>query len=267
MGLLREHRFGVRLLRAQDAKLHLPAPPGDATSAIRKGGGKITLGGVDESQFKGPITYAPVQPHKGFWQVGIDGVYVNEKLVKKTKNYAAVLDTGTPTLILPPNQALDFFEHLGGTPEGGKSPFYTVPCNTRIDVKVKIGGAFIPIKAQDLNDGYSDSSQEDCLVKLLGINATNANKKGTYPSKAPDVIILGLPLLLNTYTIFDYTNGSRIGFAQLVDNGNLPTIAPIDVAETETNSASDVRAVAADEDFAPHRHGMRRRSTSTRPQS
>ena len=227
-GLLRESRFGVHLRRAQDAKV-LPAPNKKGL-AVREHGGKITLGGVDESLFKGPVTYLPLQEHRGFWQVQIDGIYVNNKLVESTKNFRAVLDTGTTGILATPKQAQDFYQHLGGT-FTGREGTYTVPCNTIINVKVKIGGIFVPIKAQDLNSGFSDKSHKDCISGLLGIKASNANRNGTYPSDAPLVIVLGVPFLLNRYTIFDYSHGGRIGLAELVDDGKLPAIAPIDIAQ------------------------------------
>lgn len=94
--------------------------------------------------------------------------------------------------------------------------------NDTFDIMVKIGDTIFPNKAHDIDGGYLNSKRSRCLTHLLGANATNANRNA----------IGGVPMRLNAYTIFDYSNGGRTGFAKLVKNGKVSHTAPIDIAET-----------------------------------
>lgn len=251
---LAENLFGVRLNRAEDANPRPPTPTNSAGDAVRTNAGKIVLGGVDKSQFKGKVTYVPTQPRKEFWQIAIDGIYVNNKLIGGTKGFDSILDTGTSSIVLPPALAAEFYKPLNGVPDPTVSfpGVYQVPSNTIIDVKVKIGGKFFPIKAQDLFSGYTNSSRTHVYGNLFGINATNASPNGTYPSNATEVIVLGGPLLLNYYSIFDF-NG-RIGLAELAEPGKLPAVGPIDIAARNRSlPANHVGRVSAGGKFAPLR--------------
>lgn len=230
-GLLPSPEFGIHLRRAQDTP---GVPPPDPTSGIgyNSQGGELTLGGIDTTKINGSITYTPLTI-PGFWQFNIDGFWVNGKFMPGT-NHTAVSDTGASIIVLPPKIAATFYSLTGGTAVPG-TPEYTWPCNKTLDVQVQVGGKKFQIKAQDLNGGFVDSSMVNCYSNILGANATNANTNGTYPSNNTDVIILGVPFLLNVYGVFDYSNGGRVGFANLIDNGKTPAIAPLDVVDRNSS--------------------------------
>lgn len=225
-GLLASPQFGLHLKRAKD----LDAPPatkqdGEATIA---NGGEITIGGFDKTMFHGVITYKPVTV-KAFWQIALDGIVLNGHIVSGTAMDAAV-DSGSNIIVLPPAVATTFFSEIPGSTviEEG---IWAIPCNTTLDVRVKIAGRTFPLKVEDLSLGYADAAGAMCVVGAFGIDAQNANSKGTYPSGKPDVIILGLPFMKSVYSIFDYSGGGRVGFANLKNNGKGPYVGPIGASE------------------------------------
>ena len=77
---------------------------------------ELTLGGSDASKYTGAVTQVPVTT-KGFWQVALDQVDVNESAdpvsAAVTKGQAAI-DTGTTLLLAPTAAATDIFARIPG---------------------------------------------------------------------------------------------------------------------------------------------------------
>lgn len=110
------------------------------------GGGELTLGGLNTARYTGSITYAPVVqqvsepnhflsivrrfasnrpcfffffplPVKTYWEVQMDGVSVNGRLVSNTQTLAAI-DTGTSLVYLPVSVANALYTALGARNQG-----------------------------------------------------------------------------------------------------------------------------------------------------
>uniref|UniRef100_A0A7M4E5H2 Embryonic pepsinogen-like n=1 Tax=Crocodylus porosus TaxID=8502 RepID=A0A7M4E5H2_CROPO len=63
-------------------------------------GSMVTFGGIDESYFTGPINWIPVS-YQGYWQITMDSVIVNGKVIACKSGCQAVVDTGTSLLVGP----------------------------------------------------------------------------------------------------------------------------------------------------------------------
>uniref|UniRef100_A0A7M4E5I8 Embryonic pepsinogen-like n=1 Tax=Crocodylus porosus TaxID=8502 RepID=A0A7M4E5I8_CROPO len=89
-------------------------------------GSMVTFGGIDESYFTGPINWIPVS-YQGYWQITMDSVIVNGKVIACKSGCQAVVDTGTSLLVGPVSGIMSILEHVGAAP--GQYGEYSVNCN------------------------------------------------------------------------------------------------------------------------------------------
>lgn len=83
----------------------------------------------------------------------------------------AAIDTGSPYIILPPAVATTFFSKiLYSTLINMEEGIWAIPCNTTLDVGVKIDGRTFPIKVEDLSQGYLDAAGTMCVVGVFGVD-------------------------------------------------------------------------------------------------
>jgi len=189
--------IGVYLKRASDS-----SSKSDGWLA----GGSMCVGCIDSSYYTGAITYAPVT-YQGWWEVAMDGVAVNNVVIKNTAVTAAI-DTGTSLVYLPKTEATAFYKGVGATLVDGS---YTIPCDTTKTVGLSFAGVVYNIPLSDLSLGYvSDDHTNDCV---LGIQALNV-----YDAQGKSAALVGDLFLKAVYTVFSYsTNGApAVGFAESV---------------------------------------------------
>lgn len=81
----------------------------------------------------------------------------------------AAVDSGSNIIVLPPAVATTFFSEIPGSTviEEG---IWAIPCNTTLDVRVKIAGRTFPLKVEDLSLGYADAAGAMCVVGAFGID-------------------------------------------------------------------------------------------------
>ncbi|RIB20330.1 aspartic peptidase domain-containing protein [Gigaspora rosea] len=92
--------------------------------------GTFTLGSVDESKFKGNITFTPVinsVANNGSWVISLKGANVNNNSLEFSRK--AIIDTGTTLLIIPDDDAEAIFNQIPGSQFDPDSA-YIIPCNT-----------------------------------------------------------------------------------------------------------------------------------------
>ncbi|CEL61602.1 Pepsin II-1 OS=Oryctolagus cuniculus PE=2 SV=1 [Rhizoctonia solani AG-1 IB] len=187
----------------------LPAVFGMWLTPKSVGGAELTLGGIDNSKFSGPITYIPVDPAtQGFWQLVSSQYAVNGKTstaLKKTTH--VIFDSGTSNIVFPKavTEALYALISPDIKPVGTKGA-YGIACSKIPSLTAKLdftftttaGKAFnLTIPPQELNVGPFASDPSTCQTL---INA----QSGYY--------ILGGSVLKHYYSVWDQAN-SRMGFA------------------------------------------------------
>lgn len=170
--------------------------------------GTLTIGGVDNSKFKGKITFnrvinTPISPTVNtlaFWLINVDDASVNKKsLAFKGRN--AIIDTGTSTIILPDNDAAEIHSQIPGATLDTKSGMFIIPCNTTSAVAFKFGGVDFEINPKDLITAPIDGS--NCVSSIVpGFNFDGKNVTW----------LVGTPFLKNVYSVFRVENPS-VGFA------------------------------------------------------
>lgn len=107
---------------------------------------------------------------QAFWQIALDGISLGGEVVPGTAMDAAI-DCGTDVIILPPAAAANLFSRIPGSSEIEEG-VYAVPCNTTLDVGVKVAGRTFPIKVEDLSEGYLDEAGTQCVVGVIGLDVS-----------------------------------------------------------------------------------------------
>ena len=130
-------------------------------------GGEATFGGIDNTAYKGNITYAPVR-RQAYWEVELNKIAIGDEVIQ-LRNTGAAIDTGksisanvspgsvlmrappgTSLLALPPSMADMINARIGAKQSRGGQ--YTVNCSTipnLPDFTFYLGGRPYPIKATD----------------------------------------------------------------------------------------------------------------------
>ncbi|KAL1276707.1 hypothetical protein QQF64_036330 [Cirrhinus molitorella] len=171
-------------------------------------GGELLFGGVDETLFVPPISWAPVT-QKGFWQIRLDAVKVQGALsfcYRSTKGCQAIVDTGTSLIGGPARDVLLLQQFIEATPTAVGE--YLIDC-------VRISS--LPVVSFLINNvEYSLTGEQYIRREMLN------NKEICFsgfqsiyiPSPAGPVWILGDVFLSQFYSIYDRGH-NRVGLAHL----------------------------------------------------
>mmetsp|Transcript_3079 Transcript_3079/g.4889 ORF Transcript_3079/g.4889 Transcript_3079/m.4889 type:complete len:417 (-) Transcript_3079:132-1382(-) len=158
--------------------------------------GELTLGGYDDSKFKGEITWVNLS-EANYWRINIENISVGSVSSGATNG---IVDSGT-SLITGPSAKIAHIAHS----VGAKKDFmgqYHFPCSKVGDVpdlEFTIDGKAWTVPGEDL----VIQAEGTCLFALMAMDM---------PPPAPQWI-LGDVFMRQYYTIFDYGN-ERVGFAE-----------------------------------------------------
>ncbi|KIK06665.1 hypothetical protein K443DRAFT_673949 [Laccaria amethystina LaAM-08-1] len=162
-------------------------------------GGEAVFGGIDESAYKGKITYVPVR-RKAYWEVELEKVsFGNDQL--ELESTGAAIDTGTSLIVLP----TDIAEMLN-TQIGAKKSWngqYQVDCAkvpSLPDLAFYFGGKPYPLKGTD----YILEVQGTCISAFTGMDL---NLPGG------SLWIIGDAFLRRYFTVYDLGRNA-VGFAE-----------------------------------------------------
>ncbi|CAO3597860.1 unnamed protein product [Absidia cylindrospora] len=93
--------------------------------------GDITFGGVNKTNLKGEITYAPVTKNRqlqNYWAADIDHIYIGKKSARYDKTLTALIDTGSTLIYLPAAIIRQIFSKVEGFRRA--NGLYAVPCDS-----------------------------------------------------------------------------------------------------------------------------------------
>ena len=163
-------------------------------------GGTATFGGVDESLFKGDITYLPVR-RKAYWEVKFDALALGNE--KTDLNIGAVIDTGTSLITLPSDLAEILNMEIGA--EKSWSGQYTIDCAKR-EVLPNLTFTF---------DGYDFEITPYDYILDLGGSCISTITAMDIPEPAGPLAIIGDAFLRKFYSVYDLGNDA-VGLAEAV---------------------------------------------------
>ncbi|KAJ6609854.1 aspartic peptidase domain-containing protein [Mycena sp. CBHHK59/15] len=173
-------------------------------------GSEVCFGCFDELKAIGPIEWVPVVS-KTYWSVSMDAVAINTTDFVPTE-IIAIIDTGTTLIYLPSNVASEFYAMIPGSkpaPQFGPE-FYTYPCSSKLDVALSFDGRLFSISTSDFNLGMTWSNSPDCVGGILSLD-----QSAGFPQ---NLAIIGDEFLKSWYTTYDYSEGTRVGFAPSINN-------------------------------------------------
>ncbi|EFQ98749.1 hypothetical protein MGYG_01767 [Nannizzia gypsea CBS 118893] len=159
--------------------------------------GQITFGDIDTSKFSGELTYSSVVPNGYQWEIAADDFIMDGEPLN-FKGRSGIIDTGTSFLILPPADAELVHSKIPQAVKG--SPFYTVPCSTKTDIKLSIAGVKYTIQPKDYV-GYETATKGICNSLIVGQQFLG-----------PKQWLVGDVFLKNVYSVYDYDK-RQVGLA------------------------------------------------------
>jgi hypothetical protein len=197
--------------------LHLRTGSGDIGN-----GGELTLGGTDQSQYQGEISYIPLNATAvalgGEWFVDQAAMFVNGVAVKSDSTAGiALLDTGTAFIETPDNAtAAAIYAQI--SPEIRQiDPLgaWGAPCDVLKKLEPQLtftigsgsGTVNVTVDRNSFNLGPYAGRDGTCQTVIL-------NPAEPLTDLPVSLWTLGSPLLKSYYTIWDGGN-QRVGFAEL----------------------------------------------------
>ncbi|GAA94639.1 uncharacterized protein L969DRAFT_49188 [Mixia osmundae IAM 14324] len=233
-----EPYFAFFLGRASDVSSSAATRSGTVNNV-----GELCLGCTDSSRYTGSFTYAPVQI-KGYWEVLCDGIAVNGNLVSDTRA-AAAIDTGTTIAYFPTEIVDAVFSSSSLQAQSLGQGQYAIPCTSSATFGISFGGTVFEINSADVNLGIVDSSGQYCAIGIIGQDQTDQEGNA--------LAIVGDLVLKSVYTVYDYSNGGRVGFANAVSLGS---------GSTSTRAVASNQASSVVETTLPGATGATSSSTS-----
>lgn len=109
--------------------------------------GEVTFGGLDATKFvANTLVTIPNANTQGFWEGAMDAITVNGTSTGLTGR-TAILDTGTTLILVPPSDAQQVMQSLGGACDTQQC---TIPCTTQASLALSFGNASFAIDPRDL---------------------------------------------------------------------------------------------------------------------
>ncbi|ODV62738.1 proteinase A [Ascoidea rubescens DSM 1968] len=171
------------------------------TNKNSEDGGVCTFGGIDESKFKGKLTYLPVR-RKAYWEVSLDGIGLGDEYATLA-GHGAAIDTGTSLIALPSGLAEILNAEIGATK--GWTGQYSVDCNSRSslpDLTFTLAGYNFTIGPYD----YTLEVSGSCISAFTPMD---------FPAPIGPMAIVGDAFLRKYYSVYDLEKNT-IGLASAV---------------------------------------------------
>ncbi|TDL23449.1 acid protease [Rickenella mellea] len=139
-----------------------------------------------------------------YWIAFLDGIKVNGVITNGDSVYAeggqngnqtlALFDTSGSTSKIPPSYQDAIYGHVKGAVFNSTTGYYTVPCNTNIELSFTFAGVDYPVHPIDTVLAQDDGKG--------GITCVSGFYQGSHA--ANEDLVLGANFLRNTYALFNY---------------------------------------------------------------
>ncbi|KAH8119288.1 acid protease [Phellopilus nigrolimitatus] len=175
-------------------------------------GSEVCFGCYDVSKTMGLLTWVPVVVENV-----LGGTYERIKSPKplsmcslSSTSHVQAIDTGTTLIYLPDEVAQSFYGLIPGAKQIDQfgAGFFTYPCSSNLDIAFGFGGNDFTISTRDFNLGRVAANSADCVGGILSLGDGFPN----------NIAIIGDEFLKSWYTVYDYSNGARVGFAPSINN-------------------------------------------------
>ncbi|KAK1232357.1 hypothetical protein PQX77_004521 [Marasmius sp. AFHP31] len=189
-------------------------------------GGVMTLGGTNQTLFKGDIEFLNTVGQPSFWLLNLRSLTMNgQNIAISSSNALSAIDTGTTLIGGPTDDVRKFYEAIPGFDTVDDMPgFFSFPCDTDVTATMSYGGKSWPISPQDMNLGRASLGSNQCVGGIFDLSRGSSIVSG---GGSPHWVV-GATFLKNVYSVFRASNPPQIGFAELSDaaggsSGMVPT--------------------------------------------
>jgi hypothetical protein len=159
--------------------------------------GTYTFGYLNQSEYQGDITYAPLNTRNGFWQFDAAGYAVGTRKIPQT--LSCIADTGTSLILMPDNVLRAYYTQVRHAQNSNAYGGWVFPCSSSLPtLGVTIGKKTFEVPGSIMN--YAQLDDKLCYG-------------GLQSSAGIGYSILGDVFLKNTFAVFDL-GGQRVGFAK-----------------------------------------------------
>ncbi|KAM8971973.1 cathepsin E-B-like [Pelodytes ibericus] len=167
-------------------------------------GGELIFGGIDKSVFKGPIHWVPLT-EKGYWQIRVDNIKVNGKIVFCHNGCEAIVDSGTSLITGPSADVKQLQEILGAKPTlFGEYILDCAMASSIPSVTFTIGNRDYTLTSDQYVIQENTSRLPLCITGFQAIDIS---------TKRGPIWILGDIFMSKFYCVFDREH-DRVGFAK-----------------------------------------------------
>ncbi|KLO12257.1 acid protease [Schizopora paradoxa] len=171
-------------------------------------GSELCLGCFDVTKTTGQVKWVPVSS-KTYWAVNITRLYSDGIDISVPDDFVAAIDTGTTLIYVPDPIAQTIYSSIAGAKSIDRfgPGFFSYPCTSSPDIRFTFGGIEFEMNDEDFNIGRLPDSS-DCIGGIVSLGSD-------FPS---NIAIIGDEFLKSWYTVYDYSNGARVGFAPSINN-------------------------------------------------
>ncbi|KAI8461300.1 pepsin A [Phakopsora pachyrhizi] len=184
----------------------------DTKRNAAQSGGVFTLGGVENTLFKGDINYSPLTSSSS-WQIATGGLKINGEIIPNSKSNKVIIDSGTSLIGLPGQLVAAVYSRIPGAAaaKGEYAGYYTYPCESQFNFSISFGGIEYPISPPNFRAQGVRGEPKNCYGALFSTSSINdAAETSTW--------IVGTSFLQNVYAVFRAEPQPAIGFAEIVDD-------------------------------------------------
>ncbi|ROV94046.1 hypothetical protein VMCG_08252 [Cytospora schulzeri] len=163
--------------------------------------GTYNFGYIDDTAYKGSLTYTPVSTKQGFWEFTSTGYAVGSGSFTST-SIDGIADTGTTLLYLPSSVVKAYWAKVSGSKNSYSAGGYVFPCSTSSlpNFTFGVGSARIVIPGNYMNFGSISSGSSTCFGGIQSSSGLGINIFGDVALKA-------------AFVVFDGSSTPRLGFA------------------------------------------------------
>ncbi|KAF2143696.1 uncharacterized protein K452DRAFT_317154 [Aplosporella prunicola CBS 121167] len=163
--------------------------------------GTYEFGKIDQSKFKGELTYTKVDSSQGFWQFDSKSFQINGKTIQNPNASPAIADTGTSLLLVDDKVATSYYDQVEGAQNSDLAGGFVYPCSSKLpDIGVAIG------------DGYTATIPGDQVTFTEVDEAGMMCFGGVQSNQGSDLQIFGDTMFKAQFVVFNGGNQS-IGMA------------------------------------------------------
>ncbi|CAH7669682.1 aspartic peptidase domain-containing protein [Phakopsora pachyrhizi] len=184
----------------------------DTGRNVEQSGGVFTLGGVENTLFKGDINYCPLTSSTS-WQIASSGLKINGEIIPNSQSDRVMVDSGTSLIGLPGRLVAAIYSKIPGAAaaKGDYAGYYTYPCDSQVNFSIFFGGVEYPVSPSNFRAQGVKGDSKNCYGALFSTSSINA-------AAGVSTWIVGTSFLRNVYAVFRAEPLPAIGFAMNADD-------------------------------------------------